>query len=69
MVGSLQEVLPTKDMKKIMKITKIIMIMIIIIIIIIIIVMCRNGGIPRGGPAYKRHGLQKQRSLEVVNVQ
>ena len=64
MVGSLQEVLPTKDIKKIMKITKTIM-----IIIIIIIVMCRNGGIPRGGPAYKRHGLQKQRSLEVVSVQ
>jgi len=28
----------------------------------------RNGGIPRGGPAYKRHGLQKQRSLEVEPV-
>ena len=27
----------------------------------------RNGGIPRGGPGFKRHGLQKQRSLEVVS--
>ena len=68
MVGSLQEVLPTKDIKMIMKIIRILAI-IIIMIIIIVIVMCRNGGIPRGGPAYKRHGLQKQRSLEVVNVQ
>ena len=66
MVAYLQEVLPTKDIKMKMKIMKI---MIIMLIIIIVIVTCRNGGIPRGGPAYKRHGLQKQRSLEVVSVQ
>lgn len=43
MVVSLQEVLPTKDIKMIMKIIRILA----IVIIMIIIVMCRNGGIPR----------------------